>query len=409
MAETAISATSRPLQVSQLTRYVKALVERDEILASLVVEGEICDFSRSAAGHVYFGLKDATSQVPCVLFRREAAQQLEEVERLRKGLAVTVHGFLTVYEPRGSYQIYVERVQAQGDGIFFQRFERLRLKLEGEGLFAPERKRALPPYPRAVALITSPKSQAYHDVLHRLSTQYPFVRVIEAGASVQGDGAAAEVAMAIDIVNRLTDADVILVVRGGGAPEDLIAFNDERLARTIYASRIPIVTGIGHETDYTIADFVADHRAATPSLAAAAAVPDVRALVDRAYQMHGELSGALQHRLESARARWIGINKAMLAASPENRLRTQRQRSDELMHAAERSIHVHLRKERSRLNAQQGQLRALDPLAILARGYAVLTNDETGRVVSTVAAAEEGTRLRAQVSDGDFIVRRVVE
>jgi exodeoxyribonuclease VII large subunit len=383
---------------------LKYLVEQDEFLCALSVEGEICELSRSPAGHVYLSLKDSGSQVACVLFRREASQQPEQVEQLRKGLSVVVHGFFTVYEPKGTCQIYVERVVVQGDGSFARRFEALRARLEKEGLFAGERKRSLPSFPRTLALVTSPGSQAYHDVLHRLRTQYPFVRVVVAGVSVQGDSAADEVVMALDIVNRLTSADVLLIVRGGGAPEDLAAFNEERLARAIFASRIPVVTGIGHETDFTIADYVADHRAATPSLAAATAVPDVGALVQRAGQIHAEMSGIVGQRLRHERRRWVDANKSLVRASPQNRLRNQQQRADDLTRAGRKAVAVHLRTKRAKLDSLRRQLDALDPLAILARGYAVLTDADTGRTVGTVAAATPGHTLRARVADGAFDV-----
>jgi exodeoxyribonuclease VII large subunit len=318
---------------------------------------------------------------------------------------VVAHGFLTLYEPRGTYQIYVERVAIEGEGTQFQRLEQLRAKLEAEGLFAVERKRPLPAFPRVLALVTSPGSQAYHDVLHRLRTQYPFVTVIEAGATVQGDGAADEMVMAIDIVNRLTDADVILLVRGGGAPEELAAFNDERLARAIFASRVPIVTGIGHETDWSIADYVADHRAATPSLAAAAAVPDIASLVGSMARLHGEMTRTVRDRLDTARRRWVQTNRALIRVRPETRLRLQRQQTSRARAANERAIRVLLRSKRARLDALRAQLDALDPLAILARGYAVLTTDDGARVVSTVGQAHPGRTLQARVADGTFTVR----
>jgi exodeoxyribonuclease VII large subunit len=405
VSEAAPSAVGRPIKVSELTRYLKYVVETDELLKALSVEGELSEFSRSPAGHVYFTLKDAASQVSCVLFRREAAQQELDASQLQRGVAVVVHGFLTVYEPRGSYQIYVERLVVRGQGALARRFERLRTKLEEEGLFAVDRKRPVPPYPRRIALITSPGSQAYHDVLHRLSHQYPCATVIVAGTSVQGDGSGDEMALALDIINRLTDADIILLVRGGGSPEDLAAFNEERLARAIFASRIPVVTGIGHETDYTIADFVADLRAATPSLAAAMGVPDLRAVGQRAAQLHAELAHAIQQRLRLERKRWIEVNRALLRGSPENRLKSQRQMADERVRAAQRAIHLNLRAKRARVVAQRAQLRALDPLAILARGYAVLSDPDSGRVVSDVAEATPGRRLQARVSDGTFNVR----
>lgn len=405
MAEAILPAPQRPLRVGELTRYLKYLVERDDLLSALSVRGEISDLTRAASGHVYLTLKDEVSQIPCVLFRREALQQAQEVGRLRKGVSVTVHGLLTLYEPRGTYQIYVERVLVEGEGAAFQRIEQLRAKLEAEGLFAEGRKRPLPPFARKLALVTSPGSQAYHDVLHRLSTQYPFVTVIVAGASVQGDGAADEMAMAIDIVNRLTDADVILLVRGGGAPEELAAFNEERLVRAIFASRIPVITGIGHETDWSIADYVADHRAATPSLAAAAAIPDAGAVVASMARLHAEMTRNVRDRIAAARRRWVQTNRTLIRSRPETRLRTQRQRTESAARAQERAMRVILRSKRARLDALRAQLDALDPLAILSRGYAVLTAEDGTSVVGRVADATPGRLLQARVSDGSFRVR----
>jgi len=405
LANRALPLPQKTLRVSELTRYLKYVLEQDELLSALSVQGEICDFSKSSSGHVYFTLKDGPSQIACVLFRREAAQQSGAIKDLAKGVEVVVHGFLTLYEPRGSCQIYVTRVLAQGYGAQFRRFEELKSKLEAEGLFAAERKRELPRFPRKLALITSPGSQAYHDVLHRLRSQFPFVHVIEVGVSVQGDGAGDEIAMAIDIVNRLTDADVILLTRGGGAPEELAAFNDERLARAIFASRIPVVTGVGHETDYTIVDFVADRRAATPSLAAAVAVPDLAAVMQQIGQLHATLTGSMIQRLRHERQRWVQANRALLRSSPQSRLGMQRQRADELARSMERNVLQQLRAKRERLAGLHARLQALDPLAILARGYTVLTDIHSGEVVSRVAQAMSSGTLRARVSDGEFRVR----
>jgi exodeoxyribonuclease VII large subunit len=391
--------------VSELTRYLKYLLEHDELLTQLSVRGEISDFSRPVSGHLYFTLKDMSSQIPCVLFRREALQQPEVVRSLRPGLAVVVHGFLTVYEPRGSCQIYAERVVPEGEGAQFRRFEELKIQLEAEGLFAQERKRPLPTFPRRIALITSPEGQAYYDVLHRLQSQYPFVTVIVAGVSVQGEAAADEMTMAIDIVNRLTDADLILLVRGGGAPEELAAFNQERLARAVYASRVPVVTGVGHETDYTIVDFVADRRAATPSLAAAVAVPDLTSLLQQIRHLHGQLTQTVHQRLRDQRTRWVQVNRTLLAANPQSRLQHQHRRAGQLSLAMQRQMTTQLRAKRAHLYALRGRLEALDPLAILQRGYAVLTDAETGEVVSRVEGAAGGRKLRARVSDGEFGVR----
>lgn len=405
MNDPQLPAPSKTLRVSELTRYLKYLIEQDNLLTELSVQGEISDLSRSPSGHIYFTLKDASSQISCVLFRREALQQTAVARELRRGLAVVVHGFLTLYEPRGNFQIYAERVVLHGEGALAQRFQQLKDRLEREGLFAPERKRPLPPFPRQLALVTSPGSQAYHDVLHRLRAQYPFVGVIEAGVSVQGEGAADEMIMALDIINRLTAVDLIVLARGGGAPEELAAFNDERLARAIFASRVPVVTGIGHETDYTIADLVADRRAATPSLAAAVAVPDLQTLLGRIGHLHGQLSQIMRQRLRLERTRWIEANRSLLRASPQQRLRLQRRRANELENVAQRAITAHLRVKRARLDAARAQLVALDPLAILRRGYAVLTDPGDGRIVSSVQRATPGAALRARVADGEFTVR----
>jgi len=405
VAESALPVQQQILTVSQLTRYLKYLVEQDELMAGLSVRGEICEFSRSTSGHYYLTIKDATSQIMCVLFRREASQQTDEVAGLRKGSSVVVHGFLTLYEPRGTCQVYVQRILSQGEGLFARQFEELKARLEREGLFAADRKRPLPAFPRKLALLTSPHGQAYHDVLHRLKAQYPFATVIVAGVSVQGDGAADEIILALDIINRLTDAEVILVVRGGGAPQDLAAFNNERLARAVFSSRVPVITGVGHETDFTMVDFVADYRAATPSLAAAAAVPDTAALVSRMRQMHGELTYTVRQRLAQNRRRWIEVNRALIRSSPENGVRIQRQRTDDLVRGQQRAVQVLLRSKRFQLARLSAQLDTLDPLAILKRGYAVITRPATGEVISRVTDVAAGESLRAQVSDGDFWVQ----
>lgn len=405
MADASLQFPTDTLSVSQVTRYLKYLVEQDHLLGALSVRGEVCELSRSATGHTYLAIKDSTSQISCVLFRKEASRQPDEMLELRKGVSVVLHGFLTLYEPRGNVQLYVERVVIEGDGASFVRFQQLKLKLEAEGLFALDRKRTIPKFPRVLALITSPHGQAYHDVLHRLRKQYPFVRVIEAGVSVQGSSAPDEIIMALDILNRSTRAEVILVVRGGGSPEDLAAFNDERLARALYASRIPVITGIGHEMDYTIADFVADHRAATPSLAAAAAVPDMGALVLRASALQGEMGVAISERIRAAQISWRNVNRTLLHASPGNRLRVHRQRADELGLQAERAMGLQLSSRRAQVDALKAQLRALDPFSILNRGYAMLSDAETGQVVISPNAVHSGQLLRAQVADGEFSVR----
>ena len=392
----------RTLRVGELTRYLKRLVEDDRLLMDLSIIGEVSDLNRPGSGHVYFTLKDDVSQVLCVLFRREVQHNLEELRALKQGVNVIVQGAMKVYEPRGSYQLYVSRLQVQGAGAAQVRFQGLKKKLDAEGLFAPERKRPLPTSPRCIALITSPDTSAYHDVIHRLQKQWPLTKVILAGTSVQGDSAPDEIVLALDIANRLTDAEVILIVRGGGAPEELACFNDERLARAIFASRLPVITGIGHQDDYTIVDFVADMRAATPSLAAAASVPDGVAFRRRSADLQRELRGAVQGGLRRRRQTLVATHTALLRASPMHRVQIRRQRVDELFAVVQRSTSSEMDVRRRRLDALTRQLQALDPLGILSRGYALITDAHTGRIVASVNDANPGRQVSARVKDGSF-------
>ena len=397
-----LAGTRRTLRVGELTRYLKRLIEDDKLLTGLSIVGEVSDISRPGSGHVYFTLKDDVSQLGCVLFRREVQQNLEELRGLRTGVSVIAEGSMKVYEPRGAYQLYVDRLQVQGAGAAEMRFQRLKRKLEAEGLFASERKRSLPAAPASVALITSPDSSAYHDVIHRLQKQWPLTKVIVAGASVQGESAAGEIVLALDIVNRMTDAEVILIVRGGGAPEELACFNDERLARAIFASRLPVVTGVGHQDDFTIVDFVADHRAATPSLAAAAVVPDGISYRRRSSDLRRTLRGAVQGGVRRRRQSLSAAQTALLRASPVNRVHVRRQHLDEVFVRLQRLSLSEMQVRRRRLDALDRQLHALDPLGILSRGYALMTDASSGEVIASVHDATPGRRINARVKDGSF-------
>jgi exodeoxyribonuclease VII large subunit len=390
------------LRVGELTRYLKRLIEDDRLLTDLSIVGEVTDISRPGSGHVYFTLKDDASQLGCVLFRREVQQNLEELRNLKPGVNVVAEGAMKVYEPRGSYQLYVDRIQVQGAGAAQIRFQRLKKKLETEGLFAAGRKRTPPARPACVALITSPDSSAYHDVIHRLQKQWPLTKVIVAGASVQGDSAAGEIVLALDIVNRMTDAEVVLIVRGGGSPEELACFNDERLARSIFASRLPVVTGVGHQDDVTIVDLVADLRAATPSLAAAAVVPDGVAYRKRSADLQRELRAAAVSTVRRRRESLTASQTALFRASPMNRVRVRRQHVDELYARIQRLSSSEMQVRRRRVDALSRQLQALDPLGILARGYALITDASTGQVVASVNDATPGREITARVKDGSF-------
>jgi len=386
----------------------------------VAVRGEISGFSRASSGHSYFSLKDAQGQIRCAMFRR-AASLLDFVPR--DGEMVEVLGRLGVYEPRGDLQLIVESMTRAGQGALFERFLQLKAKLEGEGLFDPARKRPVPLLPRGIGLVTSPGAAALHDVVTALRRRAPHIPVVLAPAAVQGASAPDELVRALSALYRLAEAgavDVILLVRGGGSIEDLWAFNDEQLARTIVRSPVPLVSGVGHETDFTIADFCADVRAPTPTAAAelAAQARDVwLAQVERAGEA---LRGAVVRRLDT------GAQRLDLAASrlgrPLARMGTQQLRLARAAHRLRFTTMARLEKEGGRFAGLEAQLRRaiearsqraaqvlersrlrlelLDPRLVLQRGYALLT-DEQGLAVTSVHQTHAGQPLRATLADGE--------
>jgi len=259
------------ISVSELTRYLREWMESDELLRDVWVQGEITNLSRPASGHVYFTIKDEYSALKCVIWRTSAGRA---TSNLQSGLAVEVHGYVSVYERDGTYQLYVDAVRPAGEGTLFQEFLRLKARLEEEGLFDASRKKMIPQVPAKIGVVTSPSGAALQDILNTLQRRYPLVEVILAPAAVQGENAPGELAAAIGQLNREPGIDVIIVARGGGSLEDLWAFNDERVVRAVAASHVPIISGVGHETDFTLTDFAADLRAPTPTAAAEQAVPD---------------------------------------------------------------------------------------------------------------------------------------
>ena len=260
------------LTVTDLTRYLRQVLESDPVLQDVWVNGEISNLSRPSSGHIYFTLKDAGAALKCVIWR---STMLKLRIDLQSGMAVEAHGQVSLYERDGAYQLYVDAVRPAGEGRLYQEFMRLKARLEAEGLFDEERKRSLPERPRRIGIVTSPTGAALQDMLNTLQRRYPLAEVLVAGAAVQGVEAPPEIVRGIRALNRLPGVDVILVARGGGSLEDLWAFNDERVVRAIVASRVPVVSGVGHETDFTLADFAADRRAPTPTGAAVMVTPDV--------------------------------------------------------------------------------------------------------------------------------------
>ena len=391
--------TMQIYQVSQITAYIKELFDSDYALQDLWLEGEVSNYSRAASGHVYFTLRDEEAQIRCVMWR----SQVERGAYLpQDGEAILAHGRISVYEAGGQYQLYVDDIQPAGAGLLYLQFEALKERLAAEGLFDPERKRPLPPFPQRLGVVTSPTAAALRDVLNVLRRRYPLVEVVLSPTLVQGDEAPPQIVAAIEALNQHTDVDAIIVARGGGSLEDLWAFNDERVARAIHDSQVPVVTGVGHETDFTIADFVADVRAPTPSAAAELVVPDRQRLRGAVEGWCGRLAQLMRGRIEEGRRALQYREQVLRRFSPQAQIDSYRQRIDDLMHSALAGLKHRLALAGERLRALDSRLQTLSPLATLERGYAIARHLGTGKVVRSVAQVAAGDRLEVQVSDGQF-------
>jgi len=384
--------------VGALTRYLKELLEVDPLLQDLWVEGEISNFVVSAAGHAYFTLKDASSQLRCALFRSRLAAMGSY--RPANGSAVIAHGRLSLYEAQGNYQFYVDLLQPEGVGALHLQFELLRSRLEREGLFDPARKRPLPRFPRRVGVVTSPTGAVLHDIIHVLRRRYPLVELVLAATLVQGDGAAARICEAIRALDEHGGVDLMIVARGGGSLEELWPFNEERVARAIYAAHAPVVAGIGHETDYTIADLVADLRAPTPSAAAELAVPDWRECQAQVAAWQRQMALLAARRCAAGRAGIRHAGGALLRLSPQARIDRRRQQGDDLALRAQARLTHLLAVWRTKVEGRALQLGSLDPNAVLGRGYSICWAGDG--VVRSVAQVSPGDAVTVQVSDGKF-------
>jgi exodeoxyribonuclease VII large subunit len=385
--------------VSRITAYIRGVFDADAELQDLWVEGEVSNCVRSTAGHMYFTLKDERAQIRCVLWRSQVAA-LEHVPA--NGDAIVVHGRVSVYEVQGSYQLYVDWVQPAGMGLLFLQLEALKEKLAEEGLFAPERKRPLPPFPRRIGVVTSPAGAAIRDILDVLARRYPLAEIIVAPTLVQGDDAPAQIVAAIDLLDTATDVDLIIVARGGGSLEDLWAFNSEQVARRIIASLVPVISGVGHETDFTIADFVADVRAPTPSAAAELAVPDQQVLREGLSAYQQALLLGVGQRLQRGRRDVDSLLGTLGRLSPRAQLDRQRQSVDAARQRAWSSLRHTMSARQERLTGLALRLSALNPDAVLQRGYAVVSHGSTGRVIRSVSQVGSGDPIDVRVSDGRF-------
>jgi exodeoxyribonuclease VII large subunit len=386
------------LSISELNDIIKGTLESQ--LDAFWVVGEISNFRVPPSGHLYFTLKDDKSQICAVMFRRQG-KSLSFIPA--NGMEVLCFGRVSLYGVRGDLQLYVEEMEPRGQGALFLAFEQLKRKLAAEGLFAPERKRPLPFLPTAIGIVTSDKGAALHDMLRILGDRFSERRIVIRPVKVQGDGAAREIADGIAELGRSGAVDVIIVGRGGGSLEDLWAFNEEIVARAISAAPVPVISAVGHEIDFTIADFTADHRAPTPTAAAEMVVPRKSDLSEQLQSLEESLLRAMQSKIETAKESWRGLVKRL--SDPGRKLREHQQWLDELSEDLVRCFHKRLSEFKGQLAQQTGRLSALSPLAVLDRGYSITHRLPAETIVKDAAALNVGDRLRITFAKGQSVCR----
>jgi exodeoxyribonuclease VII large subunit len=390
----------RTLTVAELTRHIKGLMEDDPMLASFWIKGEISNYRPASSGHIYFTLKDDYSCIRSVFFRSKSARLLFNPEN---GMSVRIRGYVSLYERDGSYQLYVEEMEPDGLGALHLAFEQLKAKLFSEGLFETDRKNKIPWLPGAVGIVTSPTGAAVRDIIEIISRRWPGMKIVLKPVSVQGDSASGEISKAIKILNELKLADVIIVGRGGGSIEELWSFNTEEVARSISASLIPVISAVGHETDYTIADMVADLRAPTPSAAAELAVPvkdEVRQMIER-YQLR--TARAVEDKIAKNRSRLDShLQNRVFRRPVENICGTRGLSLDYLSNRFIKTADEALSKQESIFSKLVGQLNALSPLATMARGYSICKDEDSGEIIRNSDNLDPGDMLRVDLHKGSI-------
>ncbi|MCR4397438.1 MAG: exodeoxyribonuclease VII large subunit [Firmicutes bacterium] len=385
--------------VGELTRHIKSLLDRDPLLRGVLVRGEISNFRRHTSGHVYFTLKDEACSLRCVMFRSMASGLGFDP---RDGMEVVASGYVTVYERDGQYQLYVQALQPYGVGAYYLALEQLKKKLAGEGLFDPSRKRPLPRFPRRVGVVTSVRGAAIRDIVSVSRRRFPAVKLLVCDVTVQGEESPGQIVRALSLMNAVADVDVIIVGRGGGSTEELWAFNDERLARAIAASRVPVVSAVGHETDLTIADFVADVRAPTPSAAAEMVVPDAREVAAQIAESVAAMARSVDRRLRAGRDKLRMLRERPALRRPGFIVDARRQVVDELTKDLVTATRNRFASAEAKRALLAGRLDALNPLSVLRRGYSVCRRDADGKVVSSTSHVEPGDSITVRVADGQF-------
>lgn len=388
------------LTVSEFSYYFQTMLRSDDVLRDVWIEGEVSGLTRTSAGHCYFTLKDGNAQLSAVCFRRSVAR-LKALPQ--QGEQVYAHGEISFYEGSGKLQIVVDDIRSAGIGLLNARFEELKARLEREGLFDSQRKRGLPSFPKRIGIATSPTGAVIHDMANVIRRRYPLLEIILSPCQVQGESAPQSIIAALERLYEL-DLDLIILARGGGSTEDLDCFNNEQLARVVYASPVPIVTGVGHETDTTIVDYVADLRTPTPSAAAELITPDRIELQADLRELRERLNESMFSYIDTLRNNIHDSKRRLELRSPQQRLSRDRQRIDDMVRSMQQRIRHNAQLRRVQLDSLTARLRTLSPLATLQRGYAVVQSAD-GSVVVTPEQAERSDTLKITVREGSFEVQ----
>lgn len=386
------------LSITQINEYIRGKMDEDRLLMQLAVRGEISNYKMYPSGHHYFTLKDENAALKCVMFKTNAARLRFHPEN---GMKVIALGRITVYPRDGAYQLYCSAMSMDGIGDLYAAFEQLKAKLAAQGLFAPEHKKPLPPYPGTIGIVTSSAGAAVHDMLRILNKRYPLTQVRLLPVRVQGAEAPGEIAGAIRYANHYHLADLLIVGRGGGSIEDLWAFNDERVAYAIYESQIPVISAVGHEPDVTISDYVADLRAATPSNAAELAVPDQTALMQNLDAAASAMASALSVRLRHARQRLNVLAQSPALVSPTGYLEQRKQSLEHLKALMIAAQTQQIQRKRQRFIGETAKLEAMSPLKVLTRGYSIVSSDD-GTVLHSIQQTASGEEIHVKLSDGSL-------
>lgn len=386
-----------PLKVSELNGYIKNIIDNDDMLANVYIKGEISNFKRHYSGHLYFTLKDETSLIKCVMFKSYTNYLNFEP---KDGMSVVILGSVSVFERDGVYQVYAKGMEPEGVGALYKAYEKLKAKLSEEGLFDEEHKKPIPMLPRAIGVVTSKTGAVIRDIINVTTRRLPNVNIILYPAAVQGEGAAQTIVNGIKYFNKAKNVDTIIIGRGGGSLEDLWPFNEEITARAIYESEIPIISAVGHETDFTIADFVADLRAPTPSAAGELAVPDIVEVRWKLENINKRLANSLRKKVENMRVKYDSLKNSRALKNPYDTLRQKMIVCDNLYKNIENNFSLKVKDRHIKLVGLIGRLENLSPLKTMLRGYSIVENAD-GRVVKSVKDLKKNDEVSIRLNDGE--------